>query len=190
VKIAAFESAFCAVTNSLMISFLRDARWDFDQAGFRSNGGALHYYDHLAQPRHGLAVAQRRTEALRKSLNHRNFWAMKARAFPNLVFGRDVEGQLSRFDATALPLLFRRLAELNKKAATWQSNAGSKFPEGPPEISEETHATMVNYGTRMGAQIFRRSTAAKVGGKLGHRRCSGFKREQPSYRRLNIISHG
>ena len=50
------------------------------------------------------------------------------------------------FDATLLPLLFKRLAALDSKVAQWKGDDRGRFPGGPPEITPETPQTMQRYG--------------------------------------------
>lgn len=141
VEAASFDASLCAVTGSVLASLLRDPRWDFDQMGFCALGSA-YSFDHVAKSSHAESVNTRQAQHLRDSLTARNFWSSKHLTFPNLLFGLDVPGQLAKFNAKLMPLLFRRLAELNDKARVWRGAATAELPAGPPEVARESKATM------------------------------------------------
>ncbi|MGO4571040.1 hypothetical protein [Microvirga sp. 2TAF3] len=140
---AAADLAICAVSSSLLASVLGLNVWCFDQLAFNS-GGHDFVVEHVATPAHAMRIQQRRTQGIRTQLTARAFWALKDRAFPNLRFGIDVEAQIGAFDAGLLPLLFRRLADLDRRVALWRE-AGA-FPETLPPITPESEETMRQYG--------------------------------------------
>lgn len=145
VQAAGFDAMLCAAANFVMASLRRSELWRFDRLGFVANG-EIYLFDHVAEPSHAEAIRERRRVAVRASLDARHFWSMKDQAFPNLRFGSDVRNQMERFDAKLLPLLFRRLAELDARARLWREGMNDAFPKGACEIKPETDQTMKRYG--------------------------------------------
>ena len=88
----------------------------------------------------------RRLARLRDELNTRSFWRMRNQVFLSLLFGLDVENQIEKFNTTLLPLLFRRLVELDERSSNWRQSETGNFPEGSTEIRGETVRTMKRYG--------------------------------------------
>ncbi|MCK1310805.1 MULTISPECIES: hypothetical protein [unclassified Bradyrhizobium] len=144
VQAAAFDAVLCAVTNSILVGLFRSGLWDFDSMGFLSKEIA-YCFDHVAIPSHAVAIADRRTRLVRSDLTSRNFWQRRSEAFPHLAFGLDVESQIGKFSATLLPLLFRRLSELDNLAGAWRESATAHPPAMLPPITRESEATMARY---------------------------------------------
>lgn len=142
---AGFDGLLCAVAHLTLISLLSSPLWRHDKMGFMV-GGETYSFDHIANSLHGVAISRRNTEALREELAASSFWTLRARAFPHLRFGIDVEAQIRRFSATLFRLMLKRLAELDDRAQRWQASESREFPSGPSEITPETPATMKNYG--------------------------------------------
>jgi hypothetical protein len=113
--------------------------------GFVS-GAETYVFDHVAGPSHAEAIYGRRIAALRSGLTARTFWLLRERVFPNLLFDLDVKGQVEKFSTTLMPLMFRRLAEIDSRAKTWRVSTTDQFPDGPTEIKPETPRTMKRYG--------------------------------------------
>ena len=147
VQASGIDGIICAVMDFILVGLLRCDLWRFDRLGFVS-GPETFEFDHVAEASHAEAIRGRRITALRSTLTARSFWTRRARVFPGLLFGLDVEDQIGRFSATLLPLLFKRLAELDARARTWRASAMDQFPDGQTEIREETPRTMMRYGTQ------------------------------------------
>lgn len=145
VKAASFDATMCALTGSILVSLLRNSSWDFDRAGFKA-AGSIYHFDHVAKTKHSLAIRLRRPKPARPELTARNFWKLKAEIFPNLLFGLDVERQITKFSATLLGLLFTRLGELDSRVAAWKAPGVTSLPDQRPYISQESKQTMANYG--------------------------------------------
>lgn len=145
VEAADFDVGMCAASQSILVGLVTAPLWDRDSLHFMA-GGSAYTVDHVASSVHAAAVRQRRVEGLRGGLTAKNFGTVRTRAFPNLSFGADVDGQLEKFSATLLPLLFRRLADLDSRTAAWKLSASQDFPEGSPAITPETQETMLRYG--------------------------------------------
>jgi hypothetical protein len=142
---ASTHGMICAALKFVLIGFLRSELWRFDAMGFVCDTETF-LFDHVAEPSHGEAIRVRRIAAVRDELTPRSFWSLRTRVFPNLLFGVDVEKQIERFNTILLPLLFRRLAELDARCKLWRESADDAFPEGATEISRETAQTMKRYG--------------------------------------------
>ena len=145
VQAAGTDATICAAMNFTLVGLLRCDLWMFDRMGFVS-GFETYLFDHIAEPSHATAIRGRRLEATRKGLTRRSFWSLKGRVFPNILFGLDVEGQVERFNTKLMPLMFKRLAELDMRADIWRNSPNDNFPEGTSEIKVETPRTMKRYG--------------------------------------------
>lgn len=141
---AGVDALICAVMNFVLIGLRRSDLWRFDTLGF-SSGDDVYILDHVAGPAHAEAIRARRLARLREELKPRSFWGMRSRVFPSLLFGLDVENQLEKFNTTLLPLLFRRLVELDERSSQWRLSETANFPEGNTQINGETARTMKRY---------------------------------------------
>ncbi len=142
---AGIDALICAAMNFILVGMLRDNSWGFDRMGFVS-AGKTYLFDHVAEPSHAEEIRGRRLAALRSELSPRSFWSLRDRVFPNLLFGLDVQGQVNKLNTTIVPLMFKRLAELDARARAWRESADDKFPDGVTEIKRETPRTMARYG--------------------------------------------
>ena len=145
VEAADFDVGMCAASQSTLVGLVSDPIWDQDAFHFMVDDSA-YMVDHVASSNHAASVKLRRIAGLRGGLTARNFGAVRTKAFPNLSFGAEVDGQLAKFSANLLPLLFRRLADLDVRAADWKRSPLPDFPDGSPEITPETAETMLRYG--------------------------------------------
>jgi hypothetical protein len=141
---AGIDALICAAMNFILIGLRRSDLWRFDAMGFVS-GSDVYLFDHVAEPSHAQAIRARRLAGLRDELTPRSFWSMRARVFPSLLFGLDVKNQIEKFSTTLLPLLFKRLAELDERSTRWRQSEADRFPDGATEISGETARTMNRY---------------------------------------------
>ena len=158
VEAADFDVGMCAASQSTLVGLVTAPLWDRDALHFMA-GDSAYMVDHVASSDHAATVRRRRVEGLRGGLTAKNFGTVRTRAFPNLSFGADVDGQLEKFSANLLPLLFRRLADLDSRTASWKLSALPEFPEGTPAITPETPETMLRYGAD---RRFRSSSGAQV----------------------------
>ena len=142
---AGIDAIICGAMNFTLVGLLRCDLWKFSGMGFVS-GSETYVFDHVADPAHAEAVRSRRVAALRVSLTARSFWSLRIRVFPNLLFGIDVQDQVEKFSATLMPLMFKRLAELDSRAKVWRESAQEHFPDGTTEIKGETQRTMKRFG--------------------------------------------
>ncbi len=145
VQAAGTDGIICAAMDFTLVGLLRCELWNFDGMAFVS-GGETYVFDHVAEPRHAKAIRGRRVAGLRSRLTARTFWSLKEQVFPNLLFGLDVESQVEGFSTKLMPLMFRRLAELDARARMWAESAGGQFPDGQTKFRSETSRTMQRYG--------------------------------------------
>lgn len=146
VQAAGVDALICAAMNFTLVGLLRSQLWNFDRMGFVC-GSQAYLFDHLAEPTHAEAINARRIEALRSELTARTFWSLKGSVFPHLLFGLDVREQLKKFSTVLMPLMFKRLAELDARAMIWRTSPSELFPEGTTEIKKESLQTMKRYGS-------------------------------------------
>jgi hypothetical protein len=142
---AGIDALICGAMNFILIGLRRSNLWRFDELGFFS-GCDVYIFDHVAGAAHAEAIRARRLARLRDELTPRSFWRMRNQVFPSLLFGLDVENQIEKFSTTLLPLLFRRLVELDKRSSQWRQSETGNFPEDSTEIKGETVRTMKRYG--------------------------------------------
>lgn len=137
------DVTLCVIGLGVLVGFRRRDLWNIDHVAFRFADQNL-IIDHVAIPRHAASVIERIKLEARNQLTARGFWDAKATAFPNLTFGPDVEGQVGKFSAKMLGLLFARLKDLDDRVADWKLTG--TFPRKMPPITNESAATMANYG--------------------------------------------
>ena len=142
---AGIDALICAAMNFTLVGMLRGNLWRFDRMGFVS-GVETYLFDHVAEPLHAEEIRGRRIAALRGQLSPRSFWSLRVKVFSNLIFGLDVGGQVEKLNTTIVPLMFKRLAELDARAKAWRESASDQFPGGTTEIKRETPRTMTRYG--------------------------------------------
>lgn len=142
---AGTDALICAAMNFTLVGMLRNNLWRFDRMGFVS-GTETYFFDHVAEPVHAESIRGRRIAALRSGLSPRSFWSLRAKVFSNLQFGLDVQGQVDKLNTTIVPLMFKRLAELDTRAKVWRESSSDQFPDGTTEIKRETPRTMARYG--------------------------------------------
>lgn len=140
---AGLEAMQCAVTEGTLVSFAHP-RWDFDQ-GVVACGDDQIAIDHASLVQHVDAIVLRKIDAAREEVTRRNFEVLRGRAFPSLLWGQDVVGQLQRFPSEFLGLTFRRIAKLDDIARRWQSSGAAMPDSGSLELKPESDLTMQNY---------------------------------------------
>lgn len=145
VHAAGLDGLICAAMNFTLVGLLRNNLWRFSRMGFVS-GAETFYFDHVAQPLHAAGIRERRLASLRSALSPRSFWSLRAKVFPNLLFGPDVQGQVDKLNTAIVPLMFKRLAELDARARDWHESASDLFPDGTTDIKRESPRTMTRYG--------------------------------------------
>ena len=146
IQAAGTDAIICAVMNFTLVGLLRCDLWRFDRMGFVSRS-ETYVFDHVAEPCHAEAIHSRRLADRRYELTARSFWTQRNQVFPHLLFGLDVQDQIEKFSTTLMPLMFRRLAELDSRVRSWREAPIAQVPDGTTAISKETSRTMMRYGT-------------------------------------------
>lgn len=133
----------CAVTDGTLVSLDHD-RWNFDRAVFACGAETVEI-DHASRSAHVEVIVERRLATTRAGVSRRNFEAVRHSAFPSLLWGQEVAGQLQRFPSEYLGLAFTRLAALDDMVRRWQ-RTGSVNPDPQGlELKGESDLTMQNY---------------------------------------------
>jgi len=155
VQAADCDAMQCAVTGGTLIS-LDLPRWDFDRAAVMCEDVKVEL-DHASCIPHVDSIMRRIHDDVLANLTKRNFCSLRERAFPVLVWGGDVDDQISVFPTEYLHLCFKRLAKLDSIVREWRAS-GNQIPDfAGMEIKAESELTMQNYG---GDRRFRSSTGA------------------------------
>lgn len=140
---AGYDAMQCVVTGGTLVS-LAHPRWDFDRAVVEYDGQGIEC-DHASHSVHIDPIVQRRRAAAREAVTRQNFEATRRDAFPFLVWGQDVEGQLATFPPEYLGLAFTRLANLDDMAKRWKESGSAEPEPGNLVLRRESELTMQNY---------------------------------------------
>ena len=141
---------FCAIADGVLIGFPSDEIWESDRLEVRflellDDGEieeAADEIDHLSRSAHALAIGERHRSRLRGLADPRELWEKREEAFPNLVFGPDVEDNLMR-SGGLLVTIIGKLAALDQTAEAW-SEEGGPMPEWRTLVSPESAEKMNN----------------------------------------------
>ncbi len=126
----------CAITDSIAVGFPSNPNWDSDQVTvsfdeLRDDGSieeASERIDNLTRSSHAPPICRRYSQRhLGGIQDPASLWRLKSVAFPNLVFGPDVERHLTNLPARVQTVV-NRLAELNDSAAKWRERGGDAPP--------------------------------------------------------------
>jgi len=127
----------CALTGGVAIGFPTSAtsvEWDRDRITvvfdeLQPDGTTFNEetedIDHLARASHADLIYERHRGRLRAGLTPGELWNNRQAAFPELVFGPDVEGHLREVPPPRFHTLIDRLAELNEDAEKWRRDGGA-----------------------------------------------------------------
>jgi hypothetical protein len=101
---------------------------------------------HASKPRHVHSQVDWIEQRLKASVTcGRELWAGAVGFFPSLIFCRDVEGQMDRLAAEALPCIVRGLFRLNDYCVSW--DCGAFDPRGVRcSVSPESAQTLQAFG--------------------------------------------
>lgn len=150
---AGLEALQCAIMRGTLLS-LAHSRWDFHQAAVMC-GKIRIEIDHASRPPHVTAIVQQQQRTAREEVTPRNFEVVRHIAFPSLVWGQEVTGQLQKFPPEYLGLAFKRLAALDDMARRWQEAKSTAPDPVGLELKDESDLTMQNYANE---RRFRSST--------------------------------
>ena len=136
----------CAITDGIAVGFPSAPVWDCDQLTIHfdellpdeSIGEASEIIDNLTRSAHVQPICERHRAGLCDQFTTAAaLWNGKERAFPNLIFGPDVEGHLSSLND--LQVVVKRLASLNESASEWR---GGPMPPWKTKVTPESQSVM------------------------------------------------
>ena len=119
--------ALCAITDGIAIGLPRGV-WDNDVVVFTLEQLApdgevaetVVKIDHVACYVHAEKICERRRAALLSEISSfRDLWRQRRSLYPNLLFGMDVEKQISNLSPGHVGIVLRRLANLDRSAREW-----------------------------------------------------------------------
>ena len=131
----------CAITDGIAVGFPSDG-WDRDQLTIRFNEmlpdgnivEASEAIDNLTRSAHARSICERHRAALRQCKNGVELWKAREAAFPNLVFGPDVERHLERLDMAVLQTVSSRLGSLDTWAGEGRTIGSTATPRGAKKV--------------------------------------------------------
>ncbi len=141
----------CAITDGIAVGFPSDPIWDRDQVTVSFNellpdeniGEASETIDNLTRSVHALPICERYRANLRQFANSAALWESREEAFPNLVFGPDVEHNLTTLNSSALQIVIKRLASLNESAREWPDKSDA-MPSWKCKVTPESQSVRNN----------------------------------------------
>ena len=144
---------YCAITDGVAVGFPSDPIWEQDQIDvyfneLSSDGEELdevaETIDNLTSSEHAETIFQRHQAYRRTDIsNFKELWEHRDEAFPNLIFGPDVERQLERINTSALRAIEKKLSILDRDAAKWR-DVESSMPEWSCKVRPESKSVRDN----------------------------------------------
>ena len=141
----------CAITNGISVGFPSDPIWDQNQVTVNfdellpdgSIQEASETIDNLTRSAHALPICERHRANLRQFANSAALWESREEAFPNLVFGPDVEYNLKTLDSSTLSIVVKRLSSLDESAREW-TDTGGTIPSWKCRVTPESQRVRNN----------------------------------------------
>lgn len=126
----------CVLTHSVAIGFPTHEDWNRDRVTVRfeellpDDTFSLESedIDHLARAAHAEPICARHRRLLRAGLWPDELWRNRQAAFPNLVFGPDVEDHLAKLQTGHFHTVVNKLAQLDAAAENWRRVGGTMPP--------------------------------------------------------------
>ena len=147
----------CAISDGIAVSFPSDLIWDsslikVDFYELKDNGSGevseeetFEEIDNLARSNHAPPIYERHRRSLRGQItSYVELWNNREQAFPNLLFGPDVEDHLKKLNISNLGSIIGKLANLNAAAAEWPNVGGSAPPWKAREVVNESESLQNN----------------------------------------------
>ena len=136
----------CAITDWIAVGFPSNPAWDSDRLTVSFNellpdeslAETSETIDNLARSRHARLICERHRMAFLRFQSPSALQERREEAFPNLVFGPDVELPPEFFWS-----LVRRLTDLDKSAADWR-NVGGTLPPWTCKVTPESDSVRNN----------------------------------------------
>ena len=137
----------CALTGAIAISVPSEPAWNRDRIPVEFIEQGAHRrveIDNVARSVHARSVAERHRQRLRSQCSDTaQLWGGRAKLFPSLTFGLDVEDHLAKLDLERSSTLVNRLADLDDTAAAWADDGGAT-PPWRSEVKRESDSVWNN----------------------------------------------
>ena len=177
---------YCAITDGIAVGFPSDPVWEQDQIDVYYNelssdsvqiGEATETIDNLTRSEHADSIIERHQAHQRIGIpNFNEFWACREAAFPNIIFGPDVENHLNEVEIGHLSAIVEKVTMIDGCAATWRTTksampdwGGKVTPESPRVRNNRALIEARRFSSRKGAtEIF--EWHARFGGGRIHLR--------------------
>ena len=142
----------CAISDGIAVSFPSDSIWDRnlikvdfyelkrDESGEVSEEETFEEIDNLARSDHAPPICERHRQSLRGQITSaEELWDNRKQAFPNLLFGPDIEDHLTKLNTGDLGTIVGKLASLNAAAAEWP-DVGGGVPQWNTKVTNESES--------------------------------------------------
>ncbi len=142
----------CAISDGIAVSFPSDLIWnsslikvDFyelkdDESGDVIKEETFEEIDNLSRYDHALPICKRHRQSLRGQITSaEGLWNNRKQAFPNLLFGPDIEDHLAKLNTGDLGTIVGKLAGLNAAATEWP-NVGGGAPRWKTKVTNESES--------------------------------------------------
>ena len=146
----------CAISDGIAVSFPSDLIWDRnlikvdfyelkdDGSGEVSEEEMFEEIDNLARSDHAPPIYGRYRQSLRGEIKSaEGLWNNRKQAFPNLLFGPDIEDHLTKLNTGDLGTIVGKLASLNAAAAEWP-DVGGGVPKWKTKVTDESESLQNN----------------------------------------------
>ena len=143
---------YCVETDSVAVGFPSDPIWEQDQIDvyfneLSSDGEELdevaETIDNLTLSEHAEVISQRHQDSMSDVYTTSELWARRASAFPNLLFGPDVEDHLMSVNNADLRGIVKKLRMIDRDAADWQA-IDSSMPNWSGNVTPESNRVRNN----------------------------------------------
>ena len=141
---------FCAITDAIAVGFPSAPEWDRDRVTVHFDEllpdetiePASEEIDQLTSAEHAGPICARHRDRLLVGSNPTRLWENRGIAFPNLVFGPDVQDNLTE-SANLLSTIVGKLKALDASARDW-FDRGGPAPTWKTKVTSESQAVMTN----------------------------------------------
>ena len=140
----------CAISDGIAVSFPSDSVWDrnlikVDFYELKDDESSdtretFEEIDNLARSDHAPPICERHRQSLRGQITSaEKLWDNRKQAFPNLLFGLDIEDHLAKLNTGDLGTIVGKLASLNAAAAEWP-DVGGGVPQWKTKVTNESES--------------------------------------------------
>ncbi len=150
-KLSSDELVLCSLMDSILVGFPSEPGWDRDEVIVRYNelvsdeSIALftETVDNLTRRRHATAIISRHKKLAQSGNDPDEIWDSRADLFPGLRFGVDVRQHLKSVPTSSIPVVRKRLCQLNKSASMW-AHSDIGIPQWYCRVSDESASVKQN----------------------------------------------